>query len=553
MFNNMFPDSEIAHSVQRDGEMEAYHLDLISRLDLPITLNPETATLDDIRLHGITEQYLSPSTVEKHIRYLKFMEKHPQPVNLKQLDIIDFKQHIRYRLFIEKASAFAIHHEYKAIKMLQRSFGQPPWDIRLPPMPRHKKRNIPLPENVREFWHYKYSKKRYERKLYQYMFYHAFLEGMRTPSELANLRIDDIRFLSNKKALLTILETKKHHSIREIALPVYLATDPLHKSYKNWLTSWRHKAENSSSGDYLFIQPNGRPFTTRHLGKKLKQQGCKVWKYFQPYCTRHWCAIARLIETKIKTGDFRPYTVRNWLGHETIKTTEGYIRYADQYFDLAPYNWVQRVLRHPRRMGDCTLNPTEQLKSASPVFSTGEEGDGPEEIWSEFIDKKKRGSTLKNGLSVFQPTLFSLFFININGIFFFVLIKQNMYPVNNKAINQQDYFLFGESKGEEEFFGTGEEHTRIVSHFHISHNHPQFFSDWLGLFLSFETFTKNLLFVCSPDLPTPGFFVGERDEVSDVSFLQFLNLYFCLCIVLFCYINYFISTKNHYCIGGLNS
>jgi len=98
----------------------------------------------------------------------------------------------------------------------------------------------------------------------------------------------------------------------------------------------------------MFIQPNGKPFTTRFLGKKLAEEGRKVWKHFQPYSTRHWCAIAKLIETKFKTGDYRPYTVRNWLGHETIRTTEGYIRYAEQYYDLAPYDWIKRVLRYPK-------------------------------------------------------------------------------------------------------------------------------------------------------------------------------------------------------------
>ena len=63
---------------------------------------------------------------------------------------------------------------------------------------------------------------------------------------------------------------------------------------------------------------------------------------------RHWCAVTRLIKTKVETGNFDVFTVRNWLGHEKITTTEGYIRYTEQYYQQLPEDWISLILK-PRR------------------------------------------------------------------------------------------------------------------------------------------------------------------------------------------------------------
>ena len=47
---------------------------------------------------------------------------------------------------------------------------------------------------------------------------------------------------------------------------------------------------------------------------------------------RHWCAVARLIETKIETGDFDCFPVKNWFGHEEIDTTDNYVNFAEMYY-----------------------------------------------------------------------------------------------------------------------------------------------------------------------------------------------------------------------------
>ncbi|MCX6670739.1 MAG: hypothetical protein NTX92_02310, partial [Euryarchaeota archaeon] len=65
--------------------------------------------------------------------------------------------------------------------------------------------------------------------------------------------------------------------------------------------------------DYLYLQPSRKPFTSAYLGKQLRETGQQVYEHYTPYISRHWCAVARLIQTKIKTGHYDCYVVKNWL------------------------------------------------------------------------------------------------------------------------------------------------------------------------------------------------------------------------------------------------
>lgn len=39
------------------------------------------------------------------------------------------------------------------------------------------------------------------------------------------------------------------------------------------------------------------------------------------------------------------YTVEEWLGHDKLSTTQGYIRFAQNYYRNAPYDWIKAVLK----------------------------------------------------------------------------------------------------------------------------------------------------------------------------------------------------------------
>ncbi|MCD6236575.1 MAG: site-specific integrase [Thermoplasmata archaeon] len=237
------------------------------------------------------------------------------------------------------------------MRMFLRAYGIPRWDYKLPPIPKSHKRILPYPETVNKFFNHKYSKDPYENALYQYIFFHSFLIGWRVPSEIVSMTVDSVIIESKERGSIVITETKKHSSQRTLIPEKALITSRIHKSFKNWLDHWRPKVENQYSGNALYLWPNGKPVTVRRIGQKLSEYGKKIWKHFQPYDMRHWCAVARLIKTKVETGTFDTYRVKNWLGHERITTTENYIRYAEQYYNQLPVDWIAAALKPKNVVG----------------------------------------------------------------------------------------------------------------------------------------------------------------------------------------------------------
>jgi integrase len=78
----------------------------------------------------------------------------------------------------------------------------------------------------------------------------------------------------------------------------------------------------------------------------MSKYGKQIWSHFRPYDMRHWCAVARLIRTKIESKYFDTYQVKNWLGHDKQGTTEDYIRYAEQYYRQHPVDWISYAIRN---------------------------------------------------------------------------------------------------------------------------------------------------------------------------------------------------------------
>ena len=100
-----------------------YEVNKIKRTDFPIYLNPETASFLDVAIHAKIRQYLADSTIEKNLRYARFMETHPAPINFRNLTPEQFIRHMAYRIEYENATPFALAHERKAIIMFLRAFG----------------------------------------------------------------------------------------------------------------------------------------------------------------------------------------------------------------------------------------------------------------------------------------------------------------------------------------------------------------------------------------------------------------------------------------------
>jgi len=78
---------------------------------------------------------------------------------------------------------------------------------------------------------------------------------------------------------------------------------------------------------------------------KLSEKGKELWKPYQPYVSRHWCAISLLIRTKIETKNWDTRRVQMYLGHDKQKTTDSYIEFAEEYYQQEPKDWFSHALK----------------------------------------------------------------------------------------------------------------------------------------------------------------------------------------------------------------
>ena len=74
----------------------AYELENIKRTEFPIYLDPKTASFRDVAIHAKIRQYLADSTIEKNLRYARFMETHLCPIDFRNLTPESFLRHIDY-------------------------------------------------------------------------------------------------------------------------------------------------------------------------------------------------------------------------------------------------------------------------------------------------------------------------------------------------------------------------------------------------------------------------------------------------------------------------
>jgi integrase len=319
------------------------------KLDYPIHLDPKNATFEDVAIHANLRQRLKESTIEKNLRYARFMQRHKIPIDFSNPDYTQFIRHMDYREKVEKATPEALNHEWRAMKVFLRAYNKNNWSYRPPPSPKPAMRLLPFPEVVNKFFDYKYSKDQYTTKLYQYLFFFGFLIGVRPPSEFIELKLQDVYFEDNNRSYLIVTEPKKYMCKRVVVPERAIMTSHTHKSLKNYIDCWRPKVETHKSGDALFLRPDGRPFSATYLRRKLSENGKKIWPYFRPYDMRHWCAVARLIRTKVESRYYDTYQVRNWLGHDKPGTTEDYIKYAEQYYRQFPKDWISHALRKRKK------------------------------------------------------------------------------------------------------------------------------------------------------------------------------------------------------------
>jgi len=409
------------------GDLE-YELSNFKRLDCPITLNPYDSTDIDVAMHAKFRQRLSIGTIEKRLRYKRFMERHDAPVDFYPPNYENFIQHMDYRE-TTGATANALKHEKKTILMFAKAFGLED-QFKKYQAPKSAENNnimLPFPYTVREFFTHQYvpNHKSYINKLYQTMHFHNFMLGYRAPNELAHMKLDYVRIDNEGNGTISIYQQKRHGKIRIVVPPKSVLSSSVHKSFKMWIDKHRPKVANQYSENYLYLQPSGKPFKTEHLGIKLRQTGQQIYPEYHPYIARHWNAVAMLIESKINTGKFDVYSVRNWMDHENIKTTMGYVRYAEQYYQAYKHSWINHALkRHKNQNGGGQHDGTPDFPNRTPFSALSGKVSpvgryGPARIYlfqQEWISQTGLKNAMCQGIQSLTLNFFSFFFDNVGVV-----------------------------------------------------------------------------------------------------------------------------------------
>ncbi len=314
--------------------------------------------------HEITKWWVniknrSATTVKDRICHARSMQHHPiYPVDWLQFDPVQILNQLLYRQIHEYPElakktgrptygVTQLNNLWKVVRMFSEAYGVDishwGWTPPTPPEPQVK--IVPRPETVNKLMHHWYTNDRFENALIRTLLTVGFHTGVR-PEELVILKVKDVRF---DEGYLLIHEQKKKYRERQVWIDESVLSSRQQNSLRNWVILWRPRKANEKSGDFLFIQKNGTPFPSAEALRMYLMPFCKpVWPDFKPRIMRDWSAIARLIRTKIETKKWDTRIVKNDLGHKHEKTTESYIRFAENYYRRDPYDWLRAVLKfHP--------------------------------------------------------------------------------------------------------------------------------------------------------------------------------------------------------------
>lgn len=381
------------------GEL-VYALKNINRTNFPIFLDPKTTSFIQVAQHGKIRQYLSDSTIIKNIRYARFIELHPCSVDFRNLTPEQVLKHFDYRIEIENATAHALAHEKKAIMMFLRAYGLKQEEMELwsqvlktPPVIINDKVNFVYPQNVNKFYNYEgYSTKKdyqlrvYENKLFQHIAFMGFNFGMRCPSEIITLTLDNIVINKDGTGHITIHEQKKRGKERDlIPYSKKILSSDKYKSPKNYRDNWRPKVANGESGDAFFLQWNGRPITEKYVRDHLSSAGKKITgnPHFTPYHMRHTFATFLYQYTKnIKK-------VSKKLGHTKTANTDKYVDVAEDLEEQFNGKNLFNIALKPHNIIDAGGKQNQQVTLVCPPKQPSNE--------SDFSKKKVMG------LAGFEP------------------------------------------------------------------------------------------------------------------------------------------------------
>ena len=301
----------------------------------------------------------SPKTIKSRITNARSMANHSvYPVDWLKFEpeqIINqliYRQTVEYKELQKKTGNptygyTQLNNFWKTVNTFSQAFGIDisywGWTPPSPPEPQVK--IVPRPIIVNKLIHHWYTNNRYENALIRTLLTIGFQSGLR-PGELITIKVSDVKL---DEGYILITEQKKKFRERQVWLEDDILYSRRQNSLNNFANIWRPRVITIASGDVLFIQKDGNPFPSEDALRMYLAPFVKpVWSDYKPKIMRDWCAIAQLIRTKIETNKWDTRTVKNALGHKYEKTTENYIKYAENYYRKDPYDWLRAVLKFHR-------------------------------------------------------------------------------------------------------------------------------------------------------------------------------------------------------------
>ena len=377
------PDLE-KYIIPKEGitvEVLSKELENISIVDVPIFLDPETATWLDVAHHAKARQNLGSTTIEKHFRTARFMLNHTVPVDFRCLTIESVIKHFDYRRAIENASRDALRHERDAIFMFLRAFKQftPEWKeyVKLPKKRRGTSTPFVLfPSMLNKLYHGAYGKTQYENVLFQTIIFTVANFGMRPPSEIINLDLQSIVINNDGTGYIWIKEDKKGGIERQyFPFNKKVLSSKVYRTPANYIQTWRPKVANCNSGDALFLHPDGKRVTGKYVRDHISKIGKKIVRddRFKLYTLRHTFATYYYDWTR----DIKKVARR--LGHDKTDSVDHYIGVCD---DLKTQigrktNLFDQALRHFKNGGKHGKRDCREKMALSQITSpVGKSGPG---------------------------------------------------------------------------------------------------------------------------------------------------------------------------------
>lgn len=306
-------------------------------------------TFDEFELFLRRYERLGASTIRKRLAHLRFMadrERHVLPVVLdgSREDLVNsFCAYVTAREEIEECDWGALSNDHKAIRNLGRFPGIPSdvWPT-APTRTSHEDLWLPSPEQVYDLLHANYgAKNSFQNAHIRYLLAANFGYGLRAPSELHSLRVQD---LDADHHILVVTEPKKSGRRRRLVVePSWLCCGSKRLGLADNL-KWR--ARTKSQTDAFFARKDGSPYPSKEmLAKDLNAAVKPLFPWYHPYLGRHWSVNAQLVETG---GDWNK--VARWHGHENVKQTmSAYAPSFEVYARLYGKNWLARAFEKNAR------------------------------------------------------------------------------------------------------------------------------------------------------------------------------------------------------------